>query len=73
MFRCFRLGLFIFKGKKGEHQFQVKLRNEIPHVKLGMRICQIIIRKLIDYEFKVVRELSKSERGKNGFGSKNKL
>ena len=38
----------------------------------GMRIAQMIIRKVEDVEFREVESLSETERGKGGFGSTNK-
>jgi len=39
---------------------------------VGDRICQIIIRKLVEFEFKEVKKLNKSERNLNGLGSTGK-
>ena len=38
----------------------------------GDKICQLIIRKLVDYEFEEVETLPTSERGLGGFGSTGK-
>lgn len=38
-------------------------------IKAGERICQLAIRHIPTVEFKIVNELSETERGSNGFGS----
>ena len=38
-------------------------------VKIGDRIAQLILRKLVKTEYEEVEELSESERGEKGFGS----
>ncbi len=50
----------------------VNLSNEDVVLKKGERICQLIIRKLVDYEFEEVKELPSSNRGLGGFGSTGK-
>ena len=40
-------------------------------VPAGLRIAQMIIRKVEDVEFREVESLSETERGKGGFGSTN--
>ena len=50
----------------------VNLSNKEVTLKIGDRICQLIIRKLVDYEFEIVDELSDSSRGLGGFGSTGK-
>ncbi|KKN09547.1 hypothetical protein LCGC14_1045370, partial [marine sediment metagenome] len=50
----------------------VNISNKEVKLKVGDRICQIIIRKMIDFEFEEVEELNKSERGLNGLGSTGK-
>ena len=50
----------------------VNVSNNQVHLKIGERICQIIIRKCIDFEFEEVEELSDSERSMNGLGSTGK-
>ncbi|MHA1803143.1 MAG: dUTP diphosphatase [Promethearchaeota archaeon] len=47
----------------------VNLSNREVHLKKGERICQIILSKMHEYEFKEVEELPPSERGLGGFGS----
>jgi len=50
----------------------VNLSDKPYKLKIGDRICQIIIRKLVDFEFEEVEELNQSERGLNGLGSTGK-
>jgi dUTP pyrophosphatase len=50
----------------------VNLSNEEVILKKGDRICQIILRKMHDYEMLEVEELPDSERGLGGFGSTGK-
>ncbi len=50
----------------------VNLSNKEVTLRKGDRICQIILRKLHEYEFKVLDELPDSERGLGGFGSTGK-
>ncbi|MFX1273579.1 MAG: dUTP diphosphatase [Promethearchaeota archaeon] len=50
----------------------VNLSNKDVTLKIGERICQIILGKMHDYEFVDVDELSESERGLGGFGSTGK-
>ena len=48
----------------------VVLNGVKPHkLKKGMRICQLIIRKEVEFELEAHKTLSKSERGEDGFGS----
>lgn len=47
----------------------VNVSSSPVYLRVGDRICQIIIKKLIDFKFKEVRILSNSERGLGGFGS----
>ena len=47
----------------------VNLSNKEVILKKGDRICQIILSKMIDYDFVEIDELPKSERGLSGFGS----
>lgn len=47
----------------------VNLSKKDVILKVGDRICQIIIRKMIDFEFEEVSNLGSSERGLGGFGS----
>ncbi len=48
------------------------ISNKDVTLKLGDRICQIILAKLHDYEFEIMDELPESERGMGGFGSTGK-
>jgi len=50
----------------------VNTSDSVIYLKVGDRICQIIIKKLIDFEFIEVDVLSDSERGLGGFGSTGK-
>jgi len=50
----------------------VNLSNEKVVLKVGERICQIILGKMHDYEFVDMKELPKSDRGLGGFGSTGK-
>jgi len=50
----------------------VNLSNKEVVLKIGERICQIILGKMHDYEFVDVKELPESERGLGGFGSTGK-
>jgi len=50
----------------------VNISNSPVILNIGDRICQIIIRKMVDFEFEEVDELSQSERGLNGLGSTGK-
>lgn len=50
----------------------VNISNKEVKLKIGERICQIIIRKIVEFEFEEVDELSDSERGLNGLGSTGK-
>ena len=50
----------------------VNLSNKAIILKKGDKICQFIIRKLVDYKFETVEELSDSERSLGGFGSTGK-
>ncbi len=47
----------------------INLSNKDVVLKRGDRICQIILGKIHNYEFKETDELSESERGLGGFGS----
>ena len=47
----------------------VNISNNTVTLKIGDRICQIIIRKLVNFEFEEVEELNNSERGLDGLGS----
>lgn len=47
----------------------VNLSNSPVTIRKGDKICQLIIRKMVDYEFDEVAELPASERGLGGFGS----
>lgn len=50
----------------------INLSNKDVTLKRGERICQLILRKMYNYEFEEVDELPKSERGLGGFGSTGK-
>ena len=50
----------------------VNLSNKAIILKKGDKICQFIIRKLVDYEIETVEELSDSKRSLGGFGSTGK-
>jgi len=50
----------------------VNLSNKDVILKRGERICQIILTKMIDYQFEEVNELNFSERNQDGFGSTGK-
>ncbi|MCF2141981.1 MAG: dUTP diphosphatase [Candidatus Lokiarchaeota archaeon] len=50
----------------------VNLSNSPVTLHKGDKICQLIIRKLVDYEFEEVETLPISERGLGGFGSTGK-
>ena len=50
----------------------VNLSNKSITLNKGDKICQFIIRKLVDYELETVEELSNSERSLGGFGSTGK-
>ena len=50
----------------------VNLSNKPVTLHKGEKICQLIIRKLVNYEFEVMPELPASERGLGGFGSTGK-
>lgn len=50
----------------------VNLSNKAITLNKGDKICQFIIRKLVDYELEPVEELSDSERALGGFGSTGK-
>lgn len=47
----------------------VNISNKPVKLKRGDRICQIIIKKLVKFEFEEVEKLSESERGLDGLGS----
>jgi len=50
----------------------INLSDKEIKLKVGDRICQIIIRKLIDFKFEETEELNESERGLDGIGSTGK-
>jgi len=50
----------------------INLSNTEVTLKKGDRVCQIILTKMIDYEFEEVIELPESDRGQGGFGSTGK-
>jgi len=50
----------------------INLSNKDVILKRGERICQIILTKMIDYQFEEVNELNFSERNQDGFGSTGK-
>ena len=47
----------------------INLSNTDVTLKKGDRICQIILTKMIDYQFEEVNKLPESDRGQGGFGS----
>ena len=47
----------------------VNISDDDVKLKVGDRICQIIIRELVDFTFEEVDKLNKSERGLDGLGS----
>jgi dUTP diphosphatase len=51
----------------------VNLSNKEVTLKKGQKICQFILRKLVDYEFELVETLPESNRGLGGFGSTGKF
>jgi len=50
----------------------INLSNADITLKKGDRICQIILAKMIDYQFEEVNKLPESDRGQGGFGSTGK-
>ncbi|MHA1720071.1 MAG: dUTP diphosphatase [Promethearchaeota archaeon] len=50
----------------------VNLSNKPITLHKGDKICQFIIRKMVDYELETVETLSESHRGLGGFGSTGK-
>ncbi len=50
----------------------VNVSNSPVTLHKGDKICQFILRKLVDYDFEIVEDLSESERGLGGFGSTGK-
>jgi dUTP pyrophosphatase len=50
----------------------VNVSNKPVKLHKGDRICQFILRKLVDYAFEVVENLPDSDRGLGGFGSTGK-
>ena len=50
----------------------INLSEKTVKLKKGDRICQIIMKELVKFEFEEVEELSKSERGMDGLGSTGK-
>ena len=50
----------------------INLSNTEVTLKKGDRVCQIILTKMVDYEFEEVKELPESDRGQGGFGSTGK-
>ncbi|MHA2183311.1 MAG: dUTP diphosphatase [Promethearchaeota archaeon] len=50
----------------------INLSNSDVTLKKGDRICQIILTKMVDYQFEDVNELPESDRGQGGFGSTGK-
>jgi len=50
----------------------INLSNTDVTLKKGDRICQIILVKMVDYEFEEVNKLPESDRGQGGFGSTGK-
>ncbi|KKK41713.1 hypothetical protein LCGC14_1785220 [marine sediment metagenome] len=50
----------------------INLSNTDVTLKKGDRICQIILTRIVEYQFEEVNELSESDRGQGGFGSTGK-
>ena len=50
----------------------INLSNTDVTLKKGDRICQIILTRIVEYQFEEVDELSESDRGQGGFGSTGK-
>ncbi len=50
----------------------VNISNKAVTINKGDKICQFILRKLVDYEFDITDSLIESERGLGGFGSTGK-
>ena len=50
----------------------INLSNTDVTLKKGDRICQIILTKMVDYQFEEVQKLAESDRGQGGFGSTGK-
>jgi dUTP pyrophosphatase len=60
----------IDSGYRGEWMaIVVNVSNRAVRIKKNERICQIIIRRLVPYEIKMVNSLGQSNRGEGGFGS----
>lgn len=57
-----------FEGMFGPFSIIDRFSNEFPY-KVGDRVAQMFLEKVIDYEFEEVEELSESERNTGGFGS----
>ncbi len=50
----------------------VNLSNKPVTLRKGDKICQFIIRKMVEYEIQLMEDLPDSERGLGGFGSTGK-
>lgn len=50
----------------------INLSNRPIILEKEQRVCQVIFREKVNCNFKIVRELSESQRGKGGFGSTGK-
>ncbi len=50
----------------------INLSNTDVTLKKGDRICQIILTRIVEYQFEEVNELPESDRGQGGFGSTGK-
>ena len=50
----------------------INLSNTDVTLKKGERICQIILARMIEYQFEEVNKLPESDRGQGGFGSTGK-
>ena len=62
----------IDSGYRGEIMMKYSINtHNSPVYKIGERVAQIIILPYPEIEFEEVHELSKTERGKGGFGSTN--
>lgn len=49
--------------------FVQNLSNKLICIDAGDRVCQLVIHPVLEFEIEEVKELSKSDRNTNGFGS----
>jgi len=60
-------------GYRGEWiAIVINLSRKQVKIEIGDRICQVVLQKKYPYKFVDKKEISKSERGKGGFGSTGK-